>query len=155
VTGLAYLAALLLAGVFALAGATKLRDRRDTTQSFRALGLPPGLASAVPVVELLLAAGLVVAPGWSAAVALALLAAFTTFLARAVRDGVAAPCNCFGSTGRSAVSAVELVRNLLLAAVAVAALTADGPRRPSFAAVGLAVVAVALGRVALIALRRN
>jgi uncharacterized membrane protein YphA (DoxX/SURF4 family) len=153
VTGLAYLAALFLAGVLALAGVAKLRDRPGTVRSF--LGLPAPLATAVPVVELLLAAGLVVLPGWSAAVALAVLAAFTTFLARAVRDGVAAPCNCFGSTGGAAVSAVELVRNLLLAAVAVVALTADGPRRPSLVAVGTAVAAAVAGRVTLVALRRD
>jgi hypothetical protein len=88
-------------------------------------------------------------------VALAVLAAFTTFLARAVRDGVAAPCNCFGSTGGAAVSAVELVRNLLLAAVAVVALTADGPRRPSLVAVGAAVAAAVAGWVTLGALRRD
>jgi uncharacterized membrane protein YphA (DoxX/SURF4 family) len=155
VTGLAYLAALFLAGVLALAGVAKLRDRPGTVRSFRALGLPAPLATAVPVVELLLAAGLVVLPGWSAAVALAVLAAFTTFLARAVRDGVAAPCNCFGSTGGAAVSAVELVRNLLLAAVAVVALTAGGPRRPSLVAVGTAVAAAVAGRVTLVALRRD
>jgi uncharacterized membrane protein YphA (DoxX/SURF4 family) len=153
VTGLAYVAALLLAGVFAFAGAAKLRDRRGTTQSFRALGLPPGLAKAVPAVELLLAVGLVVLPGWSAAVALAVLAAFTTVLARAVRDGVAAPCNCFGSTGSSPVSVVEIVRNLLLAVVAGVALTTTGPRQPSIAAVGLVALAAVLARFALGALR--
>jgi uncharacterized membrane protein YphA (DoxX/SURF4 family) len=155
VTGLAYVSALFLAGVFALAGAAKLRDRRGTTPSFRALGLPPGLAKAVPAAELLLAVGLVVLPGWSAAAALAVLAAFTTVLARAVRDGVAVPCNCFGSTSAAPVSAVEIVRNLLLAVVAGVALTADGPRRPSIAAVVLVAVVVVLGRLTLAALRRN
>jgi len=147
--GLAYLAALFLAGVLAVAGVGKLRDRPGTVRSFRALGLPPGLAAALPVVELVVALGLVVLPGWSAAVALALLAAFTTFLARAVRDGVVAPCNCFGRAGDAPVSSVELVRNLLLAGVGLVALTASGPQRPSLAAVVGAVVAVAVGRLAL------
>jgi len=153
--GLAYLAALSLAGVLAVAGVAKLRDRTGTVGSFRALGLPPGLATAVPVVELAVALGLVVVPSWSAAVALALLAAFTTFLARAVRDGVVAPCNCFGRAGSAPVSSVDLVRNLLLAGVAVVALTASEPRRPSLGAVAVAVVAVAGGRFALAKYRHD
>jgi uncharacterized membrane protein YphA (DoxX/SURF4 family) len=153
--GLAYVAALVLAGVLATAGVAKLRDRAGTVTSFEALGLPTGLATAVPVIELLLALGLLVLPGWSAVAAIAVLAAFTTYLARAVRDGVAAPCNCFGRAGSAPVSVVDLVRNLMLAVVATVALTGSGPQRPSLGAVGVGAAAVVLGRLALAASRQD
>jgi hypothetical protein len=133
--GLGYAAALLLACVFLAAAVSKLVDRDTTIESFRALGLPPVLATAVPLVELALAAGLVLAPGWSAAVTLGVLAALTTFVARAIRHGVTAPCGCFGSSASAPLSAVTLLRNVLLAAAAGVALTASGPTLPSAGAV--------------------
>ena len=50
---LGYVAALVLAGLFAWAGVAKLGARRRTTRTFRALGLPApeALAVAVPIVE--------------------------------------------------------------------------------------------------------
>jgi uncharacterized membrane protein YphA (DoxX/SURF4 family) len=147
--GLGYAAALLLAVVFARAGVTKLGDRGGTARSFAALGLPPGAAVAVPVVELVLALALLLIPGWAAAGALALLAAFSTFLVRAVRAGVRAPCNCFGSARHAPVSWVELARNGILAIAATVALTADGPTVPDPAAIALVAGAAALAVVAL------
>jgi uncharacterized membrane protein YphA (DoxX/SURF4 family) len=128
--GLAYATALVLAAVFAAAAIAKLRDREGTRATFTAFGLPQPLATAVPVVELAVAVGLVVAPGWAAVVSLVVLAAFTTFIARAVRLGVRAPCNCFGRASDRPVSSVEIGRNGLLAVASVVAMTAPGPTSP-------------------------
>jgi len=113
--------AIALAAVFAWAGAAKAVDRRTTARSFRALGLPGGalLTTGVPVAELLLAAGLVLAPAVVAPVTFGLVVAFSVVLGRAVRDGVAVGCGCFGTARRGPVSARDLVRNGVLAAVAV------------------------------------
>lgn len=146
-----YLSALVLAVLFAWAGVAKLGARRRTTRTFRLLGLPAAdvLAVGVPAVELALAVGLVIVPGWAAAGALALLAAFTVFLGRAVRAGVEVGCGCFGSAATDPVSPVELVRNGLLGLAAVLALTAPSPRVPEPAAVLVAGLGVAIGALVL------
>lgn len=153
--GLGYSAALVLAALFAWAGMAKLGARRRTTRTFRALGLPAAdtLAVAVPAVELALAAGLAVAPGWAAAGALALLAAFSVFLFQAVRAGVDVGCGCFGSAGTDPVSPVDLLRNGFLAVAAGFALAAPTPVLPSVADVLVAATAVAVGALALAAAR--
>jgi hypothetical protein len=150
-TEVGYLGALVLAVLFGWAGIAKLGARRRTRRTFRALGLPAadGLAVAVPVVELPLAVGLVLAPGWAAAGALAMLAAFSVFLAKAVRAGVDVGCGCFGSAGTEPVSFVELVRNGLMGVAAVAALATPHPVAPSLAAVLVAGAALAIAGVIL------
>lgn len=156
---LAYLAAVVLAALFAWAGAAKLGARSRTTRTFRALGLPApaALAVAVPVVELALAAGLLVVPRSAAAGALVLLLAFSAVLARAVAAGTEVGCGCFGSARRDRVSVVDLARNALLAVAAVVALGAPAPDAPGIAAVlaaGAAVGTAAL-LLALADLRRQ
>src|SRR5215211_1376586 len=109
-----YLSALVLGALFAWAGMAKLLGgRRRTARTFRGLGLPAPerLAIAVPLLELTLAAGLVVIPRPAGIVALVTLTAFSAVVYRAVRSGVTVGCGCFGSAGRGPVSAVELVRN--------------------------------------------
>jgi hypothetical protein len=147
--GVGYAAALLLAVVFARAGSAKLRDRTGTAAAFISFGLPRAAATIVPLIELALAIALVLAPGWSAAVALALLAAFTVFLFRAVRSGSATPCNCFGSARASAVSATDLWRNGLLLLLAIGALPASGPTRPGVGALAAVLGAAAIGGAGL------
>jgi hypothetical protein len=145
---IAYASALVLAVLFTAAALAKVRDRRATRATFAALGLPGPLATAVPTVEVLLAIGLVLTPGWAGVASLALLAGFTTFLVRAVQQGVDAPCNCFGSRGEQPVSSTEIVRNVSLLLAAGIAATSAGPRWPgagSWALVGVVVVAVGLG----------
>jgi hypothetical protein len=147
--GFGYAAALVLAAVFARAGGAKLRTRAATETTFVALGLPRTAAVAVPVAELALAIALVLAPGWGAAFALALLAGFTTFLTRAVRAGVGVRCNCFGSARRAPVSWVELLRNGWLAAAGVVALSASRPTAPHAGAVVVITGAVVVALVSL------
>ena len=157
-------AALVLAGVFAWAAVAKLRTPTETTQSFHGLDLPAAasLARLVPVVELAVAAGLVVAPALVAWPALAIVVAFSLVLVRAVAAGATVSCNCFGAsagTGTDArpVSAIELVRNAGLGALAIVATgAAAGTLRTSLPALVVVSVLVALARVgfAAVDLRR-
>ena len=155
--GLAYAAALVLAATFAWAGVAKLVARQRTLAAFTALRVPAPdvLARAVPSVELVLAAGLVVVPGWAAVAALALLAGFTTFLVRGVRGGVVVGCGCFGAPGDAPLSSADLVRNGALLLAAAVAATADGPSLPSVAAVGGAGTALAVTCYTVTRMRRQ
>lgn len=152
---LGYACALLLAAVFVRAGAAKLARPAATAASFTALGVPaaPAVARAVPVVELVTAAGLLAAPRIGAVAALVLLAAFSTLLARAVRAGADTPCNCFGSARADPVSPVDLLRNGLLAGLAVAALGASHPAL-SLPGAAVALAMFGAGSGVLAALRR-
>lgn len=154
-TGVAYVAATVLAAVFGWAAVAKLRAGAATAAGFAGLGLPAPqlLARLVPAAELVLAAALVLVPAWGAAAALVLLAAFTGVLVVNLGRG-ATGCNCFGSRPRAGpVSGIEVVRNLLLAAGAVVATGAAGPRVPGLTAVVATVMAVVLGAAALRVLR--
>lgn len=155
--GPGYACALLLAAVFVLAGAAKLARPAATATSFVALGVPaaPAAARAVPFVELLVAAALLASPRPGAIGALALLTPFTAVLARAVAAGSQTPCNCFGTARAEPVSWVDVVRNVMLGALAVASLTAAEPGVPSPTAVALACGAFAVGAGVLARLRRH
>ncbi len=147
----AYLSAVVLAGVLAWAGLAKARSVHSTQASFEALGLmaPAALARIVPGVELAVAVGLVVAPAWAAPFALGLLVAFSVVLIRALRADTPVSCGCFGATATAPVSSIALVRNGLLALAAVVAMTATGPVRPSLDAVVAVSVAVLVAVVGL------
>ncbi len=136
--GLGDTAALFLAGIFAFAGIRKWREPTETEASFRAFGLarPALLSRAVPLVEVATAVGLVVAPRHVALVALALLAAFTTVLVRGLRAGVTVGCRCFGASGQAPVSNLDVLRNTLLAGLALGAalLGTPGFAKPSLPA---------------------
>ena len=122
-TGVDAAAAIAVAAMLAVAAVAKWRDGEGTRSSFARLGLaaPRALASLVPSAELAIAIGLLVAPSIAAWAAVILLAAFTVVLGRAVVGGLDVPCACFGSTRNEPVSSVELVRNVLLVALAVVA----------------------------------
>ena len=131
-----YAAAVGVAAVFAWAGAAKAVAPLRTRRTFAALGLPPVLATIVPVAELGLAVGLVLSPGATAWPALVLLVAFTALLARVVVRGEAIACGCFGSARPEPVSFVDLLRNALLVGVAAAvAIGRTDPATPGLAAV--------------------
>jgi uncharacterized membrane protein YphA (DoxX/SURF4 family) len=160
-TDLAAAAALVLAGVFAWAGVAKLRHHGPTLDSFRGLGLPAPavLARTVPVVELAVAAGLLLAPALTAWVALALLLGFTFVIGRAIVRGSTVSCACFGGSASRAgederpVSVVELVRNAGLGALAIVAGGAGAGRLdpPALPALVIVTGVVALARVAFAA----
>lgn len=149
-------AALLLATVFAWAGAVKLVSPDRTATAFRSLGVPAPalLARAVPLTELATSALLVVSPRAGGVVALVALSLFTGFVLKALRQGNRGGCGCFGATtSTDDLSYVEPTRNLLLALAATATLwTADLARPSLAAAVAVTSLAVA-GALALGLLR--
>ncbi|HEX2850179.1 MAG TPA: MauE/DoxX family redox-associated membrane protein [Acidimicrobiales bacterium] len=157
-TDLARACALVLALLFAWAAVAKVVAHSATVEAFAGLLLPAPavLAIAVPVVEVAVAAGLVLRPdavGWTA---IALLAGFSAVIVRAQAKGVSTGCACFGApSSADPVSAADLVRNAALAAVAVVATGCHDARWPSPLA-GVSVVVLFIGgAVALGALRRR
>ncbi len=115
---------IVLAGVFAVAGLTKLADLSRTREGFADLGVPravvPAAVILVPLAELAVAVALVPAASawWGALGALILLAAFSAVIGRVLARGEQADCNCFGSLQSSPVDSRLLVRNGGLAALA-------------------------------------
>ncbi len=93
-----YACAFVLAVVFAQAAVLKALRPADTTAGFAALGVPgaPVMARVVPLVELGVALLLLWAPRVGGVAALVVLGVFSVVLARAIRSGVRAGCNCFG-----------------------------------------------------------
>lgn len=156
-TGFGYACALLLAGVFVRAGAAKLARPAEAAAAFSVLGVPsPGIAARVaPPAELLLAVTLAAAPAPGGLVALVVLGGFTAVLVRAVRRGLAVPCNCFGTARTDPVSWADVVRNVLLAALALAALVDPQTGVPSVAASAAAAALFAAGAAGLAMLRRR
>ena len=118
------LARLLLSGVFAAAGATKLADLAGSRRAMRGFGLPGPLAApagvALPVAELLVAVLLLPAAtaGWAALGAAALLLAFVGAIAFNLARGRTPDCHCFGQLHSGPIGRPTLIRNALLALVA-------------------------------------
>ena len=122
---------LVIAGVFGISAMSKVLGRASYAgfrDSVHHLGGVPArsaqlVAVAVVALELLVSAA-TVRPGTAPAglgAALLMLAAFTVVLSRAVRRGTSPACHCFGA-GSKPVSGRHVVRNLVLIAVAGAAL---------------------------------
>ena len=132
---------LLVAAVFAVSAVAKLRDDRPAVASFEALGLPEALTRsivprALPVVELLLAAALVFAPGIgyavAASLAVVLCAAYLLVVARAASERRGVECRCFGALTTGVIGPQAVARNALLLATAMLAV-ADSLSRVSIA----------------------
>ena len=153
VSGLGYAAAVALAAIFAIAAVAKLRDISATERDFVGLGLPRAsfFARFVPLAELSIVALLLIVPPAGALAALVSLAFFTTFLIGRLRAGVRAPCACFGSSRARPISARDVIRNLLLMALALVCLATDQPTAitPLDALVVVVVIAVAGGALHL------
>lgn len=146
--GAAFVARLLLGGVFVLAAVGKLAAPAAFATAVERYGLLPlavvvPVATALPWLELLLGAYLLVGlfTRFSAIVALALLAAFGTALASALLRGLSLEgCGCFGSIGLQHVRVVgwilggadagpqDLIRDGVLALLALLVLL--GPPTP-------------------------
>lgn len=135
---LAPAAALVLAAVFAVAAATKLADQPTTADEFGRLGLPAPdlLARVVPPAELAVSVLLLWRPNLGSTVASFALLAFTAVLAAALRTGRSVSCGCLGSLSRKPISAMTLVRNGALMALAALASTTPttGGWRPTLPA---------------------
>jgi uncharacterized membrane protein YphA (DoxX/SURF4 family) len=117
-------ARLVLAALFAVAGAAKLADRDDARRTLRGFEVPDALvaplALLVPAAELATAAALIASPTVVAGAlgALVLLAVFSGAVAVAVGRGREVECGCFGRLYAAMVSRRTLARNAALAAVA-------------------------------------
>jgi uncharacterized membrane protein YphA (DoxX/SURF4 family)/thiol-disulfide isomerase/thioredoxin len=115
----------LLAGVFLIASVAKLLDLAGSRRALEEFGLPVGLARfggpALPVAELAVAAALLIRPSavWGAAAALCLLLVFIAAVTRAMSQGHAPDCHCFGHIHPEPVGRSTLIRNAMLAALAI------------------------------------
>jgi thiol-disulfide isomerase/thioredoxin/uncharacterized membrane protein YphA (DoxX/SURF4 family) len=118
------LARLLLAGVFLVSGVAKLLDLAGSQKAMRDFGLPEPLARVagigLPIAELLVAVLLLpslTAP-WAALGALVLLAAFIGGISYNLARGNTPNCHCFGQLQSEPIGRATLIRNGVLAAVA-------------------------------------
>jgi uncharacterized membrane protein YphA (DoxX/SURF4 family) len=159
VRGSAYLSAVVLGSVFAWAGGSKLVSEDAAAGAFRAMGLPAPriMTRAVALLELTIALLLLTTPTLGGILAMAVLLAFTIVLGRSLRSGLGVPCGCFGTARQKPVSWVELVRNGLLAVLAVSAMFAGSPATPTTAEFVLVTSGVVAGSlvIALCDLRRE
>lgn len=115
----------VLAAVFVVSGGAKALDFAGTRDAAAAFGTPwraaPAVAVALPAGEIGIAALLLVEPSarWGAVAALLLLAIFIAAIARLMRAGESPDCHCFGQLDSEPVGAPTLIRNGVLAALAV------------------------------------
>lgn len=115
---------MLLALVFALAGAAKLVDRSGSREAIVDFGLPARLATSLgillPLCELAVAAALIPisTAWWGALGALALLLAFVAGIGLNLARGRKPDCHCFGQLHSAPAGWRTLARNGALAAVA-------------------------------------
>ncbi|HEY3921338.1 MAG TPA: MauE/DoxX family redox-associated membrane protein [Gaiellaceae bacterium] len=156
---------LVLAGVFAVAAATKLAAPDETQATLVAFGLREQAARfsapLLPVAEGAVAVALLVgdASHIAGAAAAALLLLFSAAVAVNLARGRTPNCNCFGAVHSKPIGPVTLARNLSLAALALL-IAARGSGTSAFAWLGrlstadlaltlaVAGLAVALGVVA-------
>jgi methylamine dehydrogenase accessory protein MauD len=123
---------LVLAVVFATAGIGKLLDRDGSVRALGDFGLGGRAAqiggTALPLVELVVALGLLFPPTATAAAvgALVLLLAFIGGISRALLQGRSPDCHCFGQIHSAPAGASTLIRNGVLAALVVV-VVAGGP----------------------------
>lgn len=126
-----------LATVFALATIGKLGHRAFPSflASLPAFGVParlatPWLAALLVAAELAAAVTLVIAPRLGGMLAAGLLIGFARGVVHVLRGGQAVRCRCFGAGG-AAIGRAHLIRNLALAAIAIA-VAILAPAYPSF-----------------------
>ncbi|MEH1166253.1 MauE/DoxX family redox-associated membrane protein [Micromonospora sp. CPCC 205539] len=151
----------VLLGVFVVALAGKIRKRaafdefRASIAALRVLprrwSLPVAVAVAATEATVVVLLALPITALVGVSLAVALLAAFTTGIVLALRQGQRAPCRCFGASA-TPLGPTHVVRNLVLMAVGSAGLlaafvseatTAARPH-PAGVAVTLATAAVAV-----------
>ncbi len=114
-----------LAVLFLVAAVGKFSDLAAARRATTDLGVParlaPAVAAGLPLLETVIALGLVVpeTAHWAAVVALVLVSAFSVAVAVQLARGRHPDCNCFGSATQSPIGAFTLVRNGLIALVAV------------------------------------
>lgn len=148
-----------LAMVFAVAAVSKMLDRAGTKQAAQDFGVPPSLVRfttiVLPVVEALVAAGLLAQPTATAGAfaALALLVIFAAAIARVMRRGEAVECHCFGQLQSAVIGPWTLARNAVLGVVAgIVALAGPGRSLADLGTEDVALFATSVAAVGLGAL---
>jgi uncharacterized membrane protein YphA (DoxX/SURF4 family) len=123
---IAFVASVVLGVAFVVAGGSKLAAGEQWPAQARGLGAPQWSIPIVPWMELALGAVLVaqVARRAAAIAALAVLVAFTGLIVMRLREGRHPPCACFGAWSAKPLGVGHVVRNAVLAALAVVALAA-------------------------------
>lgn len=122
----------LLAAVFLTAAIGKLLDRAGSRRALEEFGVPRRFVAVgaflLPVSELAVAAALLIRPSarWGAIGAIVLLLVFAAAVARAISQGRAPDCHCFGQISSEPAGASTLIRNIVLALPAVLVI-ARGP----------------------------
>jgi uncharacterized membrane protein YphA (DoxX/SURF4 family) len=116
-------AAVLVGAVFVASGVAKLARPQQWRAQAGELVTPTPLLDAVPILEVVLGALLVVqvqrhVVGWVAA---AVLTVFTALIAVRLAQGRRPPCACFGALRNAPIGAGHLVRNAALITVAIVA----------------------------------
>jgi uncharacterized membrane protein YphA (DoxX/SURF4 family) len=117
-------AAVVLGATFVLAGAAKVAAGSMWRAQAVQLGAPAWVAPIVPWAELLVGAALVsqLVEPVAAALALAMLLAFTALIGVRLARGEHPPCACFGAWSATPVGPRHLVRNAALLIVGIVAL---------------------------------
>lgn len=153
--GLSYIAALSLAVVFVYSASVKLRSPRSLARAVIASGLPGEklISRLVPALELIAAGLLIIRPQLGALLAGLLLAVFTAFIASLIARGIEVSCGCFGANDTQTVAISDIVRNLMLGALAVVAFGTAGPATFAIEEVIAITTAIALGAVVIAAWR--
>jgi putative oxidoreductase len=131
-TAFALLLRLVLGGLLGVAGALKLRAPVAFATEIANYQLLPAVApyaaAVIPVLEVVVAAALVFAPrAWRRAAALAaltLFAGFTVAVGSAFFRRINIDCGCFG-TGGGPITALTLVRNVVLMTAAATSVAAE------------------------------
>ncbi len=118
------IARLALAAVFVIAGVAKLLDLHGSREAMRGFGVPERIAAPLgallPIAEL--AIGLLLIPlataWWAALAAVLVLGLFIAGIARAMAQGQAPDCHCFGQLHSEPAGWRTLARNAVLMAIA-------------------------------------
>ncbi len=120
----ARLAAIVLGSVFVVAAVSKIVAGPTWVTQARELGAPTPVATALPGVELVVGALLIVGIGGPlpAIAAALLLVVFSVAIARQLVDGRHPPCACFGAWSQRPLGEGHLLRNAGLIVVALVAL---------------------------------
>ena len=146
-----------LAAVFVVAAVAKLADMKGSRAALEGFNVPapfvPTAAVALPCAEVASAVLLVIGPTAQigAALAVLLLVLFVAGIAAALRRGARPDCHCFGQLHSKPAGGETIVRNGLLAAIALVVLIGGpGPAVDTWARASSGEV-IALGALSLVA----